>query len=77
MSVDGGTAERGRSAADTRHGPRADNLGRERWELLHQIDALLDGPMILLSFAWLGLMIVDFLNGLGPTLSTVRACYAL
>jgi voltage-gated potassium channel len=73
MSVDGGTAERGRSAADTRHGPRADNLGRERWELLHQIDALLDGPMILLSFAWLGLMIVDFLNGLGPTLSAVSA----
>jgi len=46
-------------------------LGRERWKLLHQIDALLDGPMIVLSLVWLGLLILDFTQGLGPILSTV------
>jgi len=51
--------------------PGADDLGRERWELLRQIDALLDGPMVALSFVWLGLTIVDFTSGLGRTLSAV------
>jgi voltage-gated potassium channel len=53
-------------------------LGRQRWELLHQIDALLDGPMVVLSFVWLGLTIVDFTTGLGRMLNAVTyAIWAL
>jgi voltage-gated potassium channel len=48
-----------------------DALGRERWELLRQIDALLVGPMVVLSFIWIVLTIVDFTRGLGRTLSGI------
>ena len=47
---------------------RPPNPNNQRWELLHQINALVDKPMIVLSFAWLGLMILDFTAGLSPGL---------
>lgn len=51
--------------------PDPTDLRRERWELLRQVDALLDTPMIVLSFVWLGLMIVELTTGLGPILQGV------
>jgi voltage-gated potassium channel len=59
-------------------GSGADDLGRERWELLRQVNALLDGPMVVLSFVWLALTIIDFTRGLGRTLGAVSyAIWAL
>jgi voltage-gated potassium channel len=40
----------------------------ERWELLREIDALLDRPMIALSLVWLGLMVIDVTSGLSRPL---------
>ncbi len=40
----------------------------ERWELLRQVEALLDTPMIALAFVWLGLMVVDLTAGLSRPL---------
>jgi voltage-gated potassium channel len=42
-----------------------------RWELLEQINALTNTPMIALSFVWLGLLILDFTRGLSPLLQIV------
>ena len=47
----------------------------ERWELLRQLDTLLDKPMIALSFVWLGLMVVDLTAGLSRPL--VLLSYAI
>jgi voltage-gated potassium channel len=43
-------------------------LEQERWELLRQIDAMTDKPMTVLSFIWLGLLILDFTLGLSRLL---------
>ena len=40
----------------------------QRWELLQHLNALTDKPMILLAFVWLGLLILDFTQGLSPFL---------
>ena len=40
----------------------------QRWELLRHLNALTDKPMILLAFVWLGLLILDFTQGLSPFL---------
>src|SRR4051794_11427907 len=61
--------DRAIDTAQPQAGSSADDLGRERWELLHQIDALLDGPMVVLSFVWLALTVADFTSGLGRTLT--------
>jgi voltage-gated potassium channel len=42
-----------------------------RWELLGHIVALTYKPMIVLSFVWVGLLIVDFTTGLSPLLQTL------
>ena len=43
----------------------------ERQSLLEQIDSALDGPMILLSAAWIGLLVLEFVGGgLPPSLET-------
>jgi voltage-gated potassium channel len=39
-------------------------LRRARWELLQWIEAIVDKPMIALSFVWLGLLVLDFTRGL-------------
>lgn len=49
----------------------AQPLEEERWALLEQIDALIDKPMIALSFVWLGLLILDLTQGLSPLLQTI------
>jgi len=44
-------------------------LREERQSLLEQIDSALDGPMILLSAGWIGLLVVEFVgDGLPPSL---------
>lgn len=41
----------------------------ERQSLLEQIDSALDGPMVLLSAGWIGLLVVEFVgDGLPPSL---------
>jgi voltage-gated potassium channel len=47
------------------------HLQGQRWELLAHINALTDKPMIALSFVWLGLLILDFTQGLSPLLQAV------
>lgn len=47
------------------------DIKQERWALLEQIDAALDKPMIALAFVWLGLLILDFTQGLSPLLQTI------
>ena len=44
-------------------------LQDERQELLEHVDAILDPPLIVLSFAWLALLILDFTRGLSHTLN--------
>ena len=41
---------------------------RERWELLRQLHALLEGPLIVLGFVWLALLIADLTTGLNRPL---------
>jgi voltage-gated potassium channel len=48
-----------------------ERLHRERWELVHHLHALTEGPMIAFSFVWLALLIIDFTRGLGPSLQAV------
>lgn len=49
------------------HDPQ-EHVQHERWSLLEQINTLTDKPMIALSFVWLGLLILDFTQGLSPVL---------
>lgn len=54
------------------------DLTRERWELLRQINQLAEKPLVALAFVWLGLLILDFTGGLSPLLQTVSyAIWAL
>jgi voltage-gated potassium channel len=46
-------------------------LYEARWELLEQISAFAERPMIVLSFVWLGLLILDFTAGLSPLLQGI------
>lgn len=48
-----------------------DELHRARWELLGQSDQMAERPMIVLSFVWLILLIIDFTVGLSPLLQLV------
>lgn len=41
----------------------------ERLELLARIDRWLEGPMLALAFAWLALLVVEFVRGSGPGLN--------
>ena len=49
-------------------------IGAERRGLLRRLSALLDRPMTVLSFVWFGLMLIDFISGLGPTLDFLSYC---
>lgn len=44
-------------------------LRRERWRLLYRLRDLLQGPTIVLSLAWLVLVILDLTTGLNPVLT--------
>jgi voltage-gated potassium channel len=43
-------------------------LERERYEFLHQVESILEVPVLLLGFAWLGLLVIDLIWGLSPLL---------
>ena len=51
--------------------PDRSDLNEERWELLRHVDALLETPMVVLSFAWLALTVIDLTAGLNRTLEIV------
>jgi voltage-gated potassium channel len=44
---------------------------RERWELLRQLQTLLEGPLTALGFVWLGLLILDLTAGLNRPLQVL------
>jgi voltage-gated potassium channel len=44
---------------------------REREEILEQLDNWLETPMVVLGFAWLGLLLLELLYGLSPLLESV------
>ncbi|MEX0654309.1 MAG: ion transporter [Phycisphaeraceae bacterium] len=46
------------------------SLRRELNHLLHQLERALEWPMIVLAFVWLVLLIVEFIYGLNPLMST-------
>jgi voltage-gated potassium channel len=53
-------------------------LHHERWRLLREVQALLKGPMVVLGFVWLALLVVDLTRGLnGPLQLLVNAVWAL
>lgn len=35
----------------------------ERWQLLRTLDRMLEGPLVVLSFVWLGILVVEFAGG--------------
>lgn len=45
-------------------------LDEERWEVLHRLEDWLEGPMLVLGFVWLALLVVELIWGLGPLLQT-------
>jgi voltage-gated potassium channel len=49
--------------------PHHEAIQHERWELLRHIDQMLQGPAIILSFLWLGLLIFDLTHGLNTPLT--------
>ena len=55
------------SADPQRDGP----LERERWEALRQVVALLEGPMTLLGFVWLGIVVAELAGTISPLLTRV------
>jgi voltage-gated potassium channel len=46
-------------------------LTRERLELLQQLDEWLEVPLIILGFVWLALLVMEFIWGLSPFLTTI------
>lgn len=44
---------------------------RERWELLSQIDEVTERPLVVLSFVWLVLLVLDFTVGVSGWLQTL------
>jgi voltage-gated potassium channel len=51
-----------------RHPPEVE---AERESALHQLEDLLEGPMIVLGFLWLLLLVVELVRGIGPLLQTL------
>jgi voltage-gated potassium channel len=47
-------------------------ISEERTEILDQLEAWLEVPMLVLSFAWIVLLIVDLVWGLSPMLQTAN-----
>ena len=64
-----GDATRGHPMADSPD-PH-DRLQHERWTLLNQINTFTETPLVMLSFVWLGLLVIDFTQGLSPFLQTL------
>jgi voltage-gated potassium channel len=51
--------------------PSEQQLQDERWELVRQIDRATEKPLIALSFVWLGLLVLEFTQGLSQPLVIV------
>jgi voltage-gated potassium channel len=66
-SVRGGSGQSKSSGTPGREDPQ-DSLRRERLSLLEQVSSALDGPMILLSAAWIALLIAELVVGLPRSL---------
>ncbi|MBF9254256.1 potassium channel family protein [Pontibacter sp. 172403-2] len=56
--------------ADQKQRQKAVNeqLTRERYQLLHRIEDALEGPMVVLGFIWLLLLVLELIRGLSPLL---------
>lgn len=50
---------------------KEEQLNNERHKLLHYLQDLLEGPMVVLGFIWLLLLIIDLAKGLSPFLQTL------
>lgn len=48
-----------------------EELSKNRYELLQQLEEFLDFPMAILGFAWLALLVADLVWGLTSTLETL------
>jgi voltage-gated potassium channel len=48
------------------------DLRRERWKLTARLSRSLERPMLLLSFAWTVLLVVEFTSGLSPRLQMIN-----
>jgi voltage-gated potassium channel len=46
-------------------------MERERWQLVQQLQLLLEAPMAALGFIWLGLLVLDLTTGLPRSLQLV------
>jgi voltage-gated potassium channel len=49
-----------------------EDLRRERWKLTARLVRTLEGPMLLLSFVWTVLLIIEFTSGLSPRLQVIN-----
>ena len=52
--------------------PAQAEVERQRETLLRRVSTLLDAPMTILSFVWVGLMIVEFMGELSPRLDAAN-----
>jgi voltage-gated potassium channel len=69
MRSEGGMDERERvDEGELEH--EQEVLKRERFELLRQVEAWLELPMLILGFAWLVLLVVELIWGLSPLMET-------
>jgi voltage-gated potassium channel len=44
---------------------------RERWQLLRNLDALMEGPLVALAFAWLAVLLLELVGGTDARLDLV------
>lgn len=51
--------------------PKDEKLNKERYQLLKNIEDLLEFPMVILGFIWLILLLIELLSTLSPFLQTV------
>lgn len=51
--------------------PQGEELEKERYEILEQLESWLETPVIILGFIWLILLVIELLYGLNPFLETL------
>lgn len=51
--------------------PVRQEIDRERFEILEQLEDWLETPLVILGFVWLALLVVELTRGLSPVLETV------
>jgi voltage-gated potassium channel len=60
-----------RSTHDAVQGELADAQHRERWQLLRGLDQMMEGPLVVLAFVWLAVMLIEFVGGTDARLDLV------